>query len=169
MDGSYTRPKGGDPAPADDDRVVTPFRFSLERLRALRERSEDLAKQELAGALVRRTACAARLEAMGEQLDGVFVAQREATLVAASAHDLRARQAYLERLELAHEAGEQDLGRHELEVAQRRDAVREAARDRQALERLKERRRTDHARALARAEGATLDEIALAQHRRSIA
>ena len=48
-----------------------------------------------------------------------------------------------------------------------RDALREAPRQRQALERLKERRRADHERAVARAECAVLDEIALVQHRRS--
>jgi flagellar FliJ protein len=146
---------------------VTPFRFPLERIRALRERSEDLAKQELAGALARRTSCVERLNAMGAEISGAFVAQRSAATVGASAHDLLAHQAYLERIEQAHDAGEQDLGRHDAEVGVRRDAVREAARERQALERLKERRRADHARALARAEGATLDEIALTQHRRS--
>jgi flagellar protein FliJ len=146
---------------------VTPFRFPLERLRALRERSEDLAKQELAGALARRTSCAERLRAAGEELAGAFRAQRDVAVAPASAQQLLAQQAYLERVEQAREASELDLGRHDAEVDARRDALREAARDRQTLERLKERRRADHALAAARAEGAALDEIALAQHRRS--
>jgi flagellar FliJ protein len=147
--------------------TVTPFRFPLERIRALRERREDLAKQELAGALARRTSCVDRLNAMGDQIAGAFAAQREAACAPGGAHDLRAHQAYLERIEQARELGQQDLGRHDAEVAEHRDTVLEAARERQALERLKERRRSEHARATARAEGATLDEIALAQHRRS--
>ena len=49
-----------------------------------------------------------------------------------------ARQAYLERAERAHQATRTDLQRHELELAQRRAALTEAARERQALERLKE-------------------------------
>jgi flagellar FliJ protein len=147
---------------------VTSFRFPLERLRALRERGEDLAKQELAGALNSRARCAERLRSMGEQVAGAFAAQRAAAVDgAASAADLAAHQAYLERMEQVREAGQLDLDRHDAEVGARRDALREAARQRQALERLKERRRADHDRAVARAEGAVLDEIALTQHRRS--
>ncbi len=147
---------------------MTPFRFPLERLRSLRERGEDLAKQELAGALHRQARCAERLHAMGEELAGAFSAQRAAAVGgSSSAADLLAAQAYLERTEQAREAGEVDLHRHDAEVGARRDALREAARERQALERLKARRRADHERAVARAEGAVLDEIALTQHRRS--
>jgi flagellar protein FliJ len=147
---------------------VTSFRFPLERLRALRERGEDLAKQELAGALHRQSRCAEQLRAMGEQVADAFATQRAAAAGGtSSAADLLAAQAYLERIEQAREASRLDLDRHEAEVGARRDALREAARDRQALERLEERRRVDHERAVARADGAVLDEIALTQHRRS--
>jgi flagellar FliJ protein len=147
---------------------VTSFRFPLERLRALRERGEDLAKQELAGALHRRAHCAERLRAVGEEVAGAFAAQRAAAASGpARPTDLAAHQVYLERIEQVREAGRLDLDRHDAEVGARRDALREAARQRQALERLKERRRADHERAAARAEGAVLDEIALTQHRRS--
>jgi flagellar FliJ protein len=147
---------------------VTSFRFPLERLRALRERGEDLAKQELAGALHRQARCAERLRAMGEQVAGAFATQRAtAAGDSTSAADLAAHQAYLERIEQVREAGRLDLDRHDVEVGARRDALREAARQRQALERLKERRRADHDCAVARTEGAALDEIALTQHRRS--
>jgi len=147
---------------------VTSFRFPLERLRALRERGEDLAKQELAGALHRQARCAERLRAMGDEVVGAFATQRAAAAGgSSSAADLLAAQAYLERVEQTQEAGQLDLDRHDAEVGARVDALREAARQRQALERLKERRRADHERALARAEGAVLDEIALTQHRRS--
>lgn len=147
---------------------MTPFRFPLERLRALRERGEDLAKQELAGALHRQARCAERLRAMGEEVAGAFSAQRAAAAGgSSSAADLLAAQAYLERMEHARDASQLDLDRHDAEVGARVDALREAARERQALERLKERRRADHERAAARAEGAVLDEIAMTQHRRS--
>jgi flagellar FliJ protein len=147
---------------------VTSFRFPLERLRALRERGEDLAKQELAGALHRQAHCAERLRAMAEEVAGAFTAQRAAAAGgSSSAADLLAAQAYLERMEQARDVGQLDLDRHDAEVGARIDALREAARQRQALERLKERRRADHERAVARAEGAVLDEIAIIQHRRS--
>lgn len=146
---------------------MTAFRFPLERLRALRERGEDLAKQELAGALARRHGCAERLRTIGEELTGALDAQRAAATAPTSPQDLLAHQAYLERVAQAREAGALDLDRHDAEVLAREDALRAAARDRQALERLKERRRADHALHAARTESATLDEIALVQHRRS--
>ncbi|HEX4806560.1 MAG TPA: hypothetical protein VFU94_11730, partial [Conexibacter sp.] len=96
---------------------MTTFRFPLERLRALRERGEDLAKQELAGALHRQAHCAERLRAMGEQVAGAFAAQRAAAAGgASSAADLLAAQAYLERVARARDAGELDLARHDAEA-----------------------------------------------------
>lgn len=146
--------------------VVTPFRFRLERVRALRERGEDLAKEELAGALSRRTSCEERLRATGEQLAGARDRQRDLAAAPSTSFDLIARQRYLERVEQTRRDRELDLDRHEAEVDARRVALVAAARDRQALERLKERRRADHARELARVEGAEMDEIALTLHRR---
>jgi flagellar FliJ protein len=145
---------------------VTRFEFRLERVRALRERGEDLAKQELAGALTRRTSCEERLRANGDEMAGARDAQRDLSAVPVSAMDLMARQQYLERVERDRVAGQQDLVRHDAEVDARRSTLRERARDRQVLERLKERRRADHARELLRVEGAALDEIALTIHRR---
>ena len=86
-----------------------------------------------------------------------------------SATDMLARQAYLERAERAHQATRQDLQRHELELAQRREALTLAARERQALERLKDSRRAEHEREAARREGLMLDEIAINGFRRKAA
>ncbi len=145
------------------------FRFRLERVRALRERREDAAKQELAGAMIRHRRCEDEVEAAAARLAGARAAQVDATRVASNATDMLARQAYLERAERAHQATRQDLQRHELELAQRRDALVDAARDRQALERLKEHRRADHDREVARREGLVLDEIAINSFRRRAA
>ncbi|MDO8184488.1 flagellar export protein FliJ [Conexibacter sp. JD483] len=145
------------------------FTFRLERVRALRERSEDLAKQELAGAMTRRGACEARLRETGVELDAARDKQRDLNAGATSAQDLIARQLYLERVERNRTLGQQELVASEAEVENRRGLLVEAARDRQALERLKERRRLDHARELARVEGAAMDEIALTLHRRRAA
>ena len=145
---------------------MTAFQFRLERVRALRERGEDLAKEELAGALSRRTDCEERLRLTTQTLAAARDQQRSLAGGPVSASDLIARQQYLERVERDRVAGQQDLVRHEAEVEQRRAALVAAARDRQALERLKERRRRDHALALARVDGAAMDEIALTLHRR---
>jgi len=145
------------------------FRFRLERVRALRERREDAAKQELAGAMLRHRRCEDEVEAAATRLAGARAAQVDATRVTSSATDMLARQAYLERAERAHQATRQDLQRQELELAQRREALVHAARDRQALERLKEHRRADHEREVARREGQVLDEIAINGFRRRAA
>ena len=86
-----------------------------------------------------------------------------------SALELMGRQAYLERSERAHRATQEDLHRREQALIQRRRELTDAARDRQALERLKERRRNDHEREQARIEATTLDEIALNGFRRRAA
>ena len=142
------------------------FRFRLERVRALRERREDAAKQELAGAMMRHRRCEDEVEAATARVVNARAAQVDTTRVVSSATEMLARQAYLERAERAHQATRQDLQRHELELAQRREALTQAARERQALERLKEHRRADHEREAARLEGLVLDEIAIHGFRR---
>ncbi len=145
------------------------FRFRLERVRALRERHEDAAKEELAGAMLRHRRCEEEVQAAADRIARARDSQVDATRAASSATDLLARQAYLERAERAHQATRQNLQRHELELAQRREALTQAARERQALERLKEQRRTEHEREVARQEGLMLDEIALNGYRRNAA
>jgi flagellar FliJ protein len=147
----------------------TSFRFRLERVRALRERSEDVAKEALAGALHQHRLSEEQLRAAEDSMAQARAAQLDAAARASSASDLLARQAYLERTEQAHQASQQNLQRHEVEVEKRRQALTAAARDREALERLKEHRRADHERETARQEGLALDEIAINGYRRRAA
>lgn len=143
-----------------------PFQFRLERVRALRERAEDSAKEELAASLSHRLRGEALLRAAAERVDGALSAHRHAAGVSVSGAQLIATQTYLERAERARVAAAEDLHRREADVEARRGALIEAARERQALERLKERRRADHVAAAGRADGQALDEMALAMHRR---
>lgn len=147
----------------------TSFRFRLERVRALRERSEDVAKEALAGALHQHRLSEEQLRAAEDSMAQARAAQLDGAARASSASDLLARQAYLERTEQAHQASQQNLQRHEVEVEKRRQALTAAARDREALERLKEHRRADHERETARQEGLALDEIAINGYRRRAA
>ena len=128
-----------------------------------------MAQQELAGALNRRVQCEEELHAAESQLDQARSAQRDTGAVSTNAVDLLARQAYLERIERQRDATAADLDRHEAEVADRRDRLTEAARAREALERLKERRRADFNVEAARQDGRELDEVALNVHRRGAA
>jgi flagellar export protein FliJ len=109
------------------------FRFRLERVRALRERREDAAKQELAGAMLRHRRSEDEVEASAARLAGARAAQLDTARIVSSATDMLSRQAYLERTERAHHATRQVLQRREVELTQHRAALTEAARERQAL------------------------------------
>jgi flagellar FliJ protein len=146
--------------------VDRPFTFKLERVRALRERNEELAKEELAASLALRLRGEAMLHAAAENVEQARGVQRAAAGTAMTANDLQAAQAYLERAERERLSAELDLDRRDAEVDARRSALQNAARDREVLERLKERRRGEHVRAADRREGALLDEMAITMHRR---
>lgn len=145
--------------------MTRPFNFRLERVRALRERFEELAKEELAASLSVRLEGEALLQAADELHAGAMSARRDAR--EATGRDLVALQAYLERVERSREAAAVDLDRRDAEVDARRGALRAAARERQVLERLKQRRLDDHLRELARRDGALLDEMAITRHARA--
>ena len=145
------------------------FRFRLERVRALRERAEDEAKEAFAGAMVDRLRSEQDMEEAAQRVAQAREAQLDATAAPISATELLARQAYLERSERVHAASVEDLSRREQTVEERRGELTEAARERQALERLKEHRRNEFMRAQAAAEAMVLDEIALNGFRRRAA
>jgi flagellar FliJ protein len=160
----------GRPGPADNLGMAGPsFRFRLERVRALRERHEDAAKQAFAGAMMDCARSEREVQAAAQRVAEARKAQLSAASTPTSALELMGRQAYLERSERAHRATQEDLHRREQALIQRRRELTDAARDRQALERLKERRRNDHEREQARIEATTLDEIALNGFRRRAA
>jgi flagellar protein FliJ len=146
--------------------VDRPFTFKLERVRALRERKEELAKEELAASLAIRLRGEAMLRAAAEHVEQARGVQRAAAGHAMTVADLQAAQAYLERTERERQSASLDLSRQDAEVEARRMALQNAAREREVLERLKTRRRTEHVREAGRREGALLDEMAITMHRR---
>lgn len=147
------------------------FRFRLERVRALRERKEEIAKQELAQAMGRLCDSERRLREVNEQLARAHARQRGATAAerVVSGTDLIARQAFVENVEQQRRHGMRDVRRSEGEVAQRGAALSLAAQEHKMLQRLKERDRADHVREVVRREGEALDEMALDRFRRSLA
>jgi flagellar FliJ protein len=145
------------------------FRFRLERVRALRERAEDEAKEAFAGAMMDRNRSEREVQDAAERVAKAREAQLDATARPVTATDLIARQAYLERSERAHAASRDDLGHHEQKLERKRGELTEAARDRQALERLKESRRAEFEAEQARVEAIALDEVALNGFRRKAA
>jgi flagellar export protein FliJ len=75
----------------------------------------------------------------------------------------------VEHIELQRLAGARELAQHDSQVADRDAELGEVAREREMLERLKERQRAEHARESLRHEGNLLDEIAVDRFRRSAA
>ena len=80
------------------------FRFRLERVRALRERAEDEAKEAFAGAMMDRQRSEQEMDDAAQRVARARESQLSAAAAPISATELMARQAYLERSERAHEA-----------------------------------------------------------------
>ena len=130
-----------------------------------------MARDQLAQAAQRLAGSQGRMRVLDARLERVRDEQRrigeEATGITVS--ELQARQVYTEHIEAQQHAGAGEVARCEADVAVRRDALGVAAREQQTLERLKERQSAEHGRELAKAEGASLDEVALDRFRRSAA
>ena len=143
------------------------FTFRLERVRTLRERAEERAREDLSNELRVR----AEGEALLQQAAVAAVAARDRSRATVSTQrlastDFLAAQAFIERTERVQIDASIELSRRDAEVAVRREALATAARDRQAIDKLKERRKAEHDAEWARKSQNTLDELALAVHRR---
>ena len=149
---------------------MTPsFRFRLERVRTVRADKEKAAQRELANALTRRTSSVSELRTAEDRVEHARAAQRSAAAQpeALSGDELRARQAFLERTEAQRRARERELRQREAEVAARGDELTTAATEHEMLNRLRDRRRSEHDREAARHESSALDELATTRFSRS--
>jgi flagellar FliJ protein len=144
------------------------FKFRLERVHYIRRQKERGAQEELAAALGREAGEEATLGQVDSTIEGAREEFRGASGCGEvlSGTDLAANQAYLERLAGRRAVAVRDLNASRDEVGRRRRDLELAAQERQALDRLRDRRRADHDREAARAESSQLDELALAGHRR---
>jgi flagellar export protein FliJ len=148
------------------------FRFRLERVRALRERYTDAARQDLAQALHSLDDSRTRLDDVEAELARARTVQRRTASPSrepVTAARLCAQQDYAERIDARREVHLAQLSSDRAAVATRTDELAHAARSQQTLERLKERRRAEHRREFERREGIALDEIALQRFRGSAA
>lgn len=145
------------------------FRFRLERVRAVRERNEQLAQQELARAISLRSGTEADLRAAEAHLEQAHVEHRAHTSDAHTleATEMLARQAFIERVEAQRGAHIQELQQREAQVVERDAKLTTAATEHEMLNRLRERHRGEHERELASRERTALDEIAAARFGRS--
>jgi flagellar FliJ protein len=145
------------------------FTFGLERVRELREHAESQAKEQLAATLNQRMKGAAMLAAASDALAAAAEAGRPATGERLNAADLIAHERWVQALKRDAENAALTLDRLDAEVDARRQTLGDKRRDREVLERLKERKAAEHAAELARREGAELDEIALGMYQRRVA
>ena len=107
------------------------------------------------------------LMAAKERVAAAQQTRRQSATLELTGQDLVAAHAYIERTSRARQAAELELDRRDAEVDARRTALLHAARERQVLERLKERRLEDHRKQSNRIESGLLDEMALTSHRRT--
>jgi flagellar export protein FliJ len=136
------------------------FRFRLERVRAVRERKEKLAQQELARSISRLSGTREELRSAEEVLERAQEEQRSAAAGPVGAAELQSRQAFLERIEARRTLSAMDVTRGEAEVADRNAALVVAAGEHEMLNRLRDRRRGEHERESMRHENKVLDEMA---------
>lgn len=137
----------------------------------MRERTEKLAKQELARAISRRSSTEADLRVADASIEQAHNEQRSATASspAVSATELLAHQAFLERIEAQRAQHAHELTQREADVVDRDAELATAASEHEALNRLRERRHGEHVRALALQEQGALDEIAISRFGRGAA
>jgi len=149
--------------------VETPsFVFRLERIRSLRERAEERAREQLAHELrLRLRGEETLLEATQASAAAAQTGRDVVNAPAASGTDLIAAQAYIERAERERREAALDLDRQDAEVEARRAQLQDRARERQVMDKLEERQRADHNAVWARKAQGALDEVALNMHRRN--
>jgi flagellar FliJ protein len=145
---------------------IPSFTFRLQRVKSLRERAEERAREDLAHELRLRMRGEAMLMEATYAASAATQTGRDAVLARSSGMDLIAAQAYIERSERVRREAALDLDRQNAEVDARRVALQSAARDRQVMDKLEERQRADHNAEWARRAQGALDEIALGVHRR---
>jgi flagellar export protein FliJ len=145
---------------------MRPFHFQLEAVRALREHAESASRVELAAEL---STGLAREQELAEATDLLARARTSMPLVdgaIVNAWDILATDAYLQRRETARAKAAEAMQIQERRIEIHRNLLVEASRRRQALEKLKLRRKEAHRVEVERADLAQLNEIALLLHDR---
>jgi flagellar protein FliJ len=146
------------------------FTFKLERVREVRVDAEDRAREEFASSLSERVRGLATLQAAQAAVEAAQDTQRQSTRTSVSGLDLVARQAYVDRVRTGAQSAALAVSRADAEVDARRTALGDASRQREVLERLKERRRTEHRAESERLDAVELDDMATNAHiRRAVA
>ena len=119
--------------------METPFRFGLERVRELRAHDEERAKEQFAASLSQRVRGEALLRAADERLRTARADSGAPQGLTVDAATLVSRQAWVERLERSKADAELRLRSYDAELEARRVTLTDASRNREVLDRLRER------------------------------
>jgi flagellar export protein FliJ len=137
------------------------FKFALEPLRTVREHAEQVAMRDLAGELRQADAIQHELHSTERRLTAARQTTPEEPL---SAVELAARQLYLERVEREVADAKLRAQVQDGHVETMRERLQHAAREREQVDRLAERRRAEHERVERRRERDAGDEISIQMH-----
>jgi flagellar export protein FliJ len=138
------------------------FTFALEPVRTVREHAEQVAMRDLAGELRYADTLRNELRTNEERLSD---ARKVATPVGPlDAVELAARQLYLERIEREVADSKLRTQVQDGHVEASRERLQHAAREREKVDKLAERRRAEHEREQRRRERDAGDEISIQMH-----
>ena len=144
------------------------FRFDLEPVRALREQAEKRAQEDLARELAMHAQLEAALAAVEQVVEAVRRAGAPTPGVAVPAADLATWDAYLVRRERDRRETERRLGEHGQVVDLHRTLLAQTARERESVERLKQRALARHLHAVGKEQEALADEVATTAYSRRL-
>jgi flagellar biosynthesis chaperone FliJ len=145
---------------------MCPFRFELEAVRALSERTEASSRVELAGELMAGLNRDRELTEASSVLDEARTGTAVDDGVLVGVWDILVADAYLQRREVAQAKAADEVALQERRIEVHRSLLVEASRRRHVLERLKLRRQEAYRAGIERAELAHLNEVALMLHDR---
>ncbi len=136
------------------------FSFRLDPLLRLREQAEQQALEAFARELCVRSQLEAELRETTTLLDAAAAATALDRGTRIDATELALRQAYVERRERERAEAEARMVAQEERVDAQRHRVEECARDRRAVERLRDRARARHERDESQRQNALVDDLA---------
>lgn len=140
---------------------MKPFRFSLQPILALKEQAEQTARERYASTLRACEDAAARVQQASVELTECWTGLCEKLAAGVNSGELLRARAWCNVLELRvkERATALETARHAVDAVWQE--LMRATREREGLDRLRDRRRTAHHRLVQAAEQKALDEVAL--------
>jgi flagellar export protein FliJ len=140
---------------------MKPFKFSLEPLRTMRQHKEQLVRERYAATLRACEEAAARMQAASAELTGCWKTLCEKLAAGTSGDDLLRTRAWCNVLELRVKERGTELEQARLAVDAVWQELMQATREREAIDKFRDKRRQAYDLEVQRSEQKTLDEIAL--------